>query len=100
MTTESNPESTSPEFFSRLREAGFTRISLGMQSAAEHVLRVLDRTHTPGRAVAAAREARAAGFDHVNLDLIYGTPARPIATSMRRSTRSSARASTTSPRTR
>ncbi len=34
---------------------------------------MLDRTHT-GRAVAAAREARAAGFDHVNLDLIYGTP--------------------------
>lgn len=74
ITTESNPESTSPEFFETLRAAGFTRISLGMQSAAEHVLKVLDRTHTPGRAVAAAREARAAGFDHVNLDLIYGTP--------------------------
>ncbi len=74
ITTESNPESTSPEFFARLREAGFTRVSLGMQSAAEHVLRVLDRTHTPGRAVAAAREAREAGFEHVNLDLIYGTP--------------------------
>ncbi|NLU84067.1 radical SAM family heme chaperone HemW [Rhodococcus sp. HNM0569] len=74
VTTESNPESTSPEFFEGLRDAGFTRVSLGMQSAAEHVLRVLDRTHTPGRPVAAAREARAAGFDHVNLDLIYGTP--------------------------
>ncbi|RDI54203.1 oxygen-independent coproporphyrinogen-3 oxidase [Nocardia mexicana] len=74
ITTESNPESTSPRFFERIREAGFTRVSLGMQSAAEHVLRVLDRTHTPGRAVDAAREARAAGFDHVNLDLIYGTP--------------------------
>ncbi|MGF6886234.1 putative oxygen-independent coproporphyrinogen III oxidase [Nocardia sp. GAS34] len=74
VTTESNPESTSPQFFERLRAAGFTRISLGMQSAAEHVLKVLDRTHTPGRAVAAAREARAAGFEHVNLDLIYGTP--------------------------
>ncbi|MFB8277152.1 radical SAM family heme chaperone HemW [Nocardia colli] len=74
VTTESNPESTSPEFFERLRAAGFTRISLGMQSAAAHVLKVLDRTHTPGRAVAAAKEARAAGFDHVNLDLIYGTP--------------------------
>ncbi len=74
VTTESNPESTSPRFFERLRDAGFTRVSLGMQSAAEHVLRVLDRTHTPGRAVEAAREARAAGFDHVNLDLIYGTP--------------------------
>ncbi|WP_216900397.1 radical SAM family heme chaperone HemW [Nocardia alni] len=74
VTTESNPESTSPEFFDRLRAGGFTRVSLGMQSAAEHVLKVLDRTHTPGRAVAAAREARAAGFEHVNLDLIYGTP--------------------------
>ncbi|QKT12201.1 coproporphyrinogen III oxidase [Rhodococcus sp. W8901] len=74
VTTESNPESTSPEFFGALRGAGYTRISLGMQSAAPHVLKVLDRTHTPGRAVAAAREARAAGFDHVNLDLIYGTP--------------------------
>ncbi|MGV9748628.1 radical SAM family heme chaperone HemW [Nocardia farcinica] len=74
ITTESNPESTSPRFFERLREAGYTRISLGMQSAAQHVLAVLDRTHTPGRAVAAAREARVAGFEHVNLDLIYGTP--------------------------
>lgn len=74
ITTESNPESTSPEFFDGLLDAGFTRVSLGMQSAAPHVLATLDRTHTPGRAVAAAREAAAAGFAHVNLDLIYGTP--------------------------
>jgi oxygen-independent coproporphyrinogen-3 oxidase len=74
VTTESNPESTSPQFFDAIRAAGYTRVSLGMQSAAPHVLAVLDRTHTPGRAVDAAREARAAGFDHVNLDLIYGTP--------------------------
>ncbi|KMS71867.1 coproporphyrinogen III oxidase, partial [Streptomyces regensis] len=74
VTTESNPESTSPRFFEGLREAGYTRVSLGMQSAAPHVLRVLDRVHTPGRPVEAAKEARAAGFEHVNLDLIYGTP--------------------------
>ena len=74
VTTESNPESTSPEFFEGIRTAGYTRVSLGMQSAAPHVLAVLDRTHTPGRAAAAAREARRAGFEHVNLDLIYGTP--------------------------
>lgn len=73
VTTESNPESTSPEFFAELAGAGFTRVSLGMQSAAPHVLRVLDRRHTPGRAVAAAREAKAAGLQ-VNLDLIYATP--------------------------
>ena len=74
VTTESNPESTSPEFFAGIREAGYTRVSLGMQSAAPHVLKILDRTHTPGRPVRAAAEARAAGFDHVNLDVIYGTP--------------------------
>ncbi|MFT3661807.1 MAG: coproporphyrinogen-III oxidase family protein [Gordonia sp. (in: high G+C Gram-positive bacteria)] len=74
VTTESNPESTSPEFFAGLREAGYTRISLGMQSAAPHVLQILERRHTPGRALAAAREAAAAGFEHLNLDLIYGTP--------------------------
>ncbi len=74
ITTEANPESTSREFFDALRAAGFNRVSLGMQSAAPRVLAVLDRTHSPGRSVAAAREATAAGFAHVNLDLIYGTP--------------------------
>jgi oxygen-independent coproporphyrinogen-3 oxidase len=74
VTTEANPESTSPQLFEQLRTAGFTRVSLGMQSVAPNVLAVLDRVHSPGRALDAAREARAAGFDHVNLDLIYGTP--------------------------
>ncbi|HEX5118219.1 MAG TPA: radical SAM family heme chaperone HemW [Pseudonocardiaceae bacterium] len=74
VTTEANPESTSPEFFAGIRAAGYTRVSLGMQSAAPHVLATLDRRHTPGRAAAAAAEARAAGFAHVSLDLIYGTP--------------------------
>jgi oxygen-independent coproporphyrinogen-3 oxidase len=74
VTTEANPESTSPELFAELRAAGYTRLSLGMQSVAPHVLAVLDRMHSPGRAPAAAREARAAGFDHVSIDLIYGTP--------------------------
>ena len=74
VTTEANPESTSPAMFATLREAGYTRVSLGMQSAAPQVLAVLDRTHSPGRAPAAAAEARAAGFDHVSIDLIYGTP--------------------------
>jgi putative oxygen-independent coproporphyrinogen III oxidase len=74
VTTEANPESTSPQLFSTLREAGYTRLSLGMQSVAPHVLATLDRVHSPGRAPAAALEARAAGFDHVNIDLIYGTP--------------------------
>jgi putative oxygen-independent coproporphyrinogen III oxidase len=74
VTTEANPESVDPAYLRRLRGAGFTRISLGMQSAAANVLRVLDRKHTAGRAPQAAIEAREAGFEHVNLDLIYGTP--------------------------
>jgi oxygen-independent coproporphyrinogen-3 oxidase len=74
VTTEANPESVTPRSLSALRAAGFTRISLGMQSAREHVLRVLDRRHTPGRPQQAVREARAAGFESVNLDLIYGAP--------------------------
>jgi putative oxygen-independent coproporphyrinogen III oxidase len=74
ITTEANPESVDPGSLKALRTGGFTRVSLGMQSAAAHVLAVLDRQHTVGRAAAAAAEAREAGFDHVNLDLIYGTP--------------------------
>lgn len=74
VTTEANPESTSPEFFEHLREAGFNRISLGMQSAMGHVLKVLERQHTPGRPIEATREAKRVGFEHINLDVIYGTP--------------------------
>src|SRR3954468_934541 len=74
VTTEANPESVTPESLRALRRAGFTRISLGMQSASPAVLAILDRKHTAGRAPQAAVEAREAGFEHVNLDLIYGTP--------------------------
>jgi oxygen-independent coproporphyrinogen-3 oxidase len=74
VSVEANPETVTPASLAALRAGGFTRISLGMQSAAGHVLGVLGRAHTPGRAVAAAREARTAGFEHVSLDLIFGTP--------------------------
>ena len=78
VTTEANPESVDQQYLEELRDAGFTRISFGMQSAASHVLRILDRQHTPGRALEALKEATAAGFEHVNLDLIYGTPGESI----------------------
>lgn len=74
VTTEANPDSVDARMLADLLEGGFTRISLGMQSSAPSVLQVLERTHTPGAGVAAARAARDVGFDHVNLDLIYGTP--------------------------
>ncbi|MDG4858909.1 radical SAM family heme chaperone HemW [Streptomyces sp. T-3] len=74
VTTEANPDSVDPAYLAELREGGFNRVSFGMQSARQHVLQVLDRTHTPGRPEACVAEARAVGFAHVNLDLIYGTP--------------------------
>ena len=79
ITTEANPESVDPRSLAALREAGFTRLSLGMQSAVPSVLATLDRVHSPGRAVAAAREAREAGFEQVSVDLIYGTPGESAA---------------------
>ena len=76
ITTESNPESVSASDLARLRDAGFNRISFGMQSAVPAVLATLDRVHSPGRPAQAVGEARAAGFGQVSLDLIYGTPGR------------------------
>jgi len=74
VTTEANPESVDRRSLAELREGGFTRISFGMQSAATHVLQLLDRQHTPGRVSEAVAAAHDVGFEHVNVDLIYGTP--------------------------
>ena len=74
VTVESNPETVGPAELEQLRAAGVTRLSFGMQSAVPHVLRVLDREHQPGRPLDCVRWAREAGFEHVSLDLIYGTP--------------------------
>jgi putative oxygen-independent coproporphyrinogen III oxidase len=79
VSTEANPESVDPRSLAELRAAGFTRISLGMQSVRPHVLDVLDRQHSPHRPIEAVAEAHDAGFDHVNLDLIYGTPGESLA---------------------
>jgi putative oxygen-independent coproporphyrinogen III oxidase len=74
VSVEANPETVGPAELEQLRAEGVTRLSFGMQSAVPHVLRVLDREHQPGRPVDCVRWARAAGFEQVSLDLIYGTP--------------------------
>lgn len=74
ITVEANPSSVDATALAQLREAGFTRISLGMQSAVPSVLAALRREHSPGRAIEAAHDARAAGFDQISVDLIYGAP--------------------------
>ena len=74
VTVEANPETVGPAELAQLRAEGVNRLSFGMQSAVPHVLRVLDREHQPGRPLDCVRWAREAGFEHVSLDLIYGTP--------------------------
>ena len=75
ITTEANPDSAREEWSLRhLREAGFNRISLGMQSACDEELRRIGRVHTHEETISAVKAARAAGFDNVSLDLIYGLP--------------------------
>ncbi|WP_436701309.1 radical SAM family heme chaperone HemW [Nocardioides sp. BYT-33-1] len=74
VTTEANPDSVDLGYLQRLREAGYTRVSFGVQSAVPRVLAVLDRTHDPLRVPGVVDAARSAGFDQVSLDLIYGTP--------------------------
>ena len=78
VTTECNPESVDEAYLNALVEGGFTRISFGMQSARPHVLKVLERRHTPGRVADVVGWARAAGFGSVSLDLIYGTPGESV----------------------
>ncbi len=73
VTTEANPDTVDERYLATLAEAGFTRVSIGMQSAVNSVLKTLDRTHNPDNVAKAVSAARAAGLQ-VSLDLIYGTP--------------------------
>src|SRR3954467_14478078 len=77
VTTEANPDSVTPQSLQALADAGFTRVSFGMQSAVPHVLATLERTHDPRRIPDVVRWARDAGLA-VSLDLIYGTPGESV----------------------
>ncbi len=79
VSLEANPGSLSEEYLRGLRGAGFNRLSIGVQSFDDEELVVLDRVHTAAQARDAFAAARAAGFDNVNLDLIYGLPEQPLA---------------------
>ncbi|WP_454778113.1 radical SAM family heme chaperone HemW [Georgenia muralis] len=78
VTTEANPDSVDAAALAALAEAGFTRVSFGMQSAVPGVLATLDRTHDPARLPDVVAWARAAGLA-VSVDLIYGTPGESLA---------------------
>ena len=74
MTVEANPETVTPELAALLRENGVNRVSLGAQSFQPHLLETLERRAAPDTVRAAVGLLRAAGFDNVSLDLIYGIP--------------------------
>lgn len=74
ITLEANPESVSEERMRGYRAAGVNRVSMGVQSLDADELRFLDRLHSAARAEQALSEIRSAGFENVNLDLIYGLP--------------------------
>ena len=74
VTVECTPESVSRERLAGYRLAGVNRISLGVQSLDDRILPTLDRLHTARQARLAFDAARAAGFDNVSVDLIYGLP--------------------------
>jgi oxygen-independent coproporphyrinogen-3 oxidase len=79
MTIEANPGSADSARLDGLCRLGFNRLSLGVQSFQDDELRLLGRVHSAGEAREAYRAARRAGFENVNLDLIYGLPGQALA---------------------
>lgn len=77
VTTEANPETVDERYLATLAEAGFTRVSFGMQSAVPRVLATLERSHTPQRVPQVVAWARRSGLE-TSLDLIYGTPGESV----------------------
>lgn len=77
ITLEANPATADMQTFNQLRQVGFNRLSLGVQSFNEQDLKTLGRRHTAAEAKRAFREARRAGFDNVNLDLMCSIPGAP-----------------------
>lgn len=74
ISLEANPNDITLPYLQALRAVGLNRLSIGMQSAVEAELKLFARRHDSDAVVRAVSAARAAGFDNINLDLIYGVP--------------------------
>lgn len=77
-TVEANPGTVDVHSLAQLRAAGANRLSLGVQSFDDRLLRAIGRIHTAEEARAAFHAARAAGFDNISLDLMYGLPTQTL----------------------
>jgi oxygen-independent coproporphyrinogen-3 oxidase len=80
ITIEANPGTVSYEALCQMRALGINRISLGVQSANSEELHLLERAHDFFDVIEAVTSARKAGFDNLNLDLIYGLPEQTLRT--------------------
>lgn len=80
ITSEANPGTVDVTRFAALRDLGVNRLSMGVQSFDEAELQFLGRIHSADEVETAVAAAREAGFDNINLDLIYGLPDQPLAT--------------------
>ena len=80
ISIEANPGTISPEKLNGIRKSGVNRISFGVQSANTEELRMLERIHDFFTVIEAVSTARKAGFDNLNLDLIYGLPEQTLST--------------------
>ena len=78
ISLEANPGSLTTEYLRGLHDIGFNRLSIGVQSFDDEELFSLDRIHTGAQAKDAYASARDAGFENVNLDLIYGLSEQPL----------------------
>ncbi len=74
ITMEANPDDLSQAKLTVLREAGFNRLSMGVQSFSEPDLKLMNRRHGVMQAVQSVRWAKSAGFSNLSIDLIYGLP--------------------------
>ena len=79
VSVEANPETVTPKLAALLREAGVTRVSLGVQTFRPHLLAVLERLGKPTAVRRAYYALRDANFDNISLDLIYGIPGESAA---------------------
>ena len=79
ISSEANPSTVDAERFRAMREVGFNRLSIGVQSFNDRVLQQLDRTHSAREARNAVEMALAAGFRNLSLDLMFGLPSQTLA---------------------
>ena len=80
ITLEANPDDLTPDYIAMLRTLPFNRLSMGIQTFNESILKVLQRRHTARQAIEAFQHCRAAGFQNISIDLMYGLPGETLST--------------------